>query len=37
MKKLPASPFFETSVKNYIYGQDAIDYALAVEEATNKM
>ncbi|HHU52765.1 MAG TPA: triose-phosphate isomerase [Clostridiaceae bacterium] len=36
MKKLPASPFFETSVKNYIYGQDAIDYALAVEEAANK-
>lgn len=36
MKKLPQAPFFETSMKNYIYGQDVIDYALEVEKAAQK-
>lgn len=36
MKKLPKSPFFETSVKNYIYGQKVIDYAIAVDQAAIK-
>lgn len=33
MKRLPTAPFFETSVKNYIYGQKVIDYALEVDRA----
>ena len=33
IKTLPKSPFFETSVKNYIFGDAVLDYAKAVDEA----
>lgn len=33
---LPKSPFFETSVKNYIYGDDVFEYAKAVDAAALK-
>ena len=33
LKVLPKSPFFETSVKNYIYGDAVLEYAIAVDEA----
>ena len=33
LKVLPESPFFETSVKNYIYGDAVLEYAIAVDEA----
>ena len=36
MKILPKSPFFETSVKNYIYGDDVFKYAKAVDAAAIK-
>lgn len=35
-KRLPESPFFETSVKNYIYGDDVFEYAKAVDAAAIK-
>jgi triosephosphate isomerase len=35
-KILPKSPFFETSVKNYIYGDKVFDYAKAVDAAAIK-
>lgn len=35
-KVLPKAPFFETSVKNYIYGDAVYDYAKAVDEAAIK-
>jgi triosephosphate isomerase (TIM) len=35
-KKLPTAPFFETSVKNYIYGDAVFEYAKAVDDAANK-
>ena len=35
-KVLPKSPFFETSVKNYIYGDDVFEYAKAVDAAALK-
>ncbi|MBL7077412.1 MAG: hypothetical protein ISS31_08060, partial [Kiritimatiellae bacterium] len=31
-KTLPKPPFFETSVKNYIYGDAVFEYAKAVDE-----
>lgn len=36
MKKLPTPPFFETSVKNYIFGDDVFEYAKAVDRASEK-
>ena len=36
MKVLPESPFFETSVKNYIYGDAVLEYARAVDNAAQK-
>ena len=33
IKTLPKSPFFETSVKNYIFGDAVLDYVKAVDEA----
>lgn len=36
MKTLPKSPFFETSVKNYIYGDDVFEYAKAVDACAIK-
>lgn len=36
MKTLPKSPFFETSVKNYIYGDEVLAYAKAVDAAAIK-
>ena len=36
MKKLPKPPFFETSVKNYIYGDKVIEYAIAADKAAQK-
>jgi triosephosphate isomerase len=36
MKKLPKPPFFETSVKNYIYGDTVFEYAKAVDDAAKK-
>ncbi len=36
MKVLPQSPFFETSVKNYIYGDAVLEYAKAVDAAAIK-
>ncbi len=35
-KILPRSPFFETSVKNYIFGDAVFNYAKAVDEAAVK-
>ena len=35
-KILPKPPFFETSVKNYIYGDAVFEYALAVDRAAQK-
>lgn len=35
-KVLPRAPFFETSVKNYIYGDAVLDYAKAVDEGAKK-
>ena len=36
MKVLPRTPFFETSVKNYIYGDAVLEYAKAADEAAKK-
>lgn len=36
MKVLPKPPFFETSVKNYIYGNAVYEYAKAVDDAAKK-
>jgi triosephosphate isomerase len=36
IKALPRSPFFETSVKNYIYGDAVLEYAKAVDAAAKK-
>jgi triosephosphate isomerase len=36
MKTLPKPPFFETSVKNYIYGDAVLNYAKAVDIAAIK-
>ena len=36
MKVLPRPPFFETSVKNYIYGDAVFEYAMAVDAAAVK-
>ena len=36
MKVLPRPPFFETSVKNYIYGDEVFEYAVAVDRAAIK-
>ena len=36
MKTLPRTPFFETSVKNYIYGDAVLEYAKAVDAAAKK-
>ena len=36
MKRLPKAPFFETSVKNYIFGDDVFNYAKAVDAAAKK-
>ena len=36
MKVLPKSPFFETSVKNYIFGDEAFEYAKAVDRTAIK-
>ena len=36
MKTLPKPPFFETSVKNYIYGDAVFEYAKAVDAAAIK-
>ncbi len=36
MKVLPQAPFFETSVKGYIYGDDVLNYAKAVDKAAIK-
>jgi triosephosphate isomerase len=36
MKILPRTPFFETSVKNYIYGDAVLEYAKAVDAAAKK-
>lgn len=33
MKRLPRAPFFETGVKNYIYGDDVLAFARAVDES----
>jgi triosephosphate isomerase (TIM) len=35
-KILPKPPFFETSVKNYIYGDAVFEYAMAVDEGAKK-
>ena len=35
-KTLPKPPFFETSVKNYIYGDAVFDYAMAVDAGAQK-
>jgi len=35
-KTLPKPPFFETSVKNYIYGDAVFEYAKAVDEGAQK-
>ena len=36
MKRTLRTPYFETGIKCYIYGQDEIDYALACEKAAVK-
>lgn len=36
MKVLPQAPFFETSVKSYIYGDDVLEYAKAVDAGAKK-
>ncbi|MCL1854679.1 MAG: triose-phosphate isomerase [Clostridia bacterium] len=36
MKVLPKAPFFETSVKSYLYGDDVLSYAKAVDAAAIK-
>lgn len=36
LKILPKPPFFETSVKNYIYGDAVLEYAKAVDNAAKK-
>lgn len=36
MKILPRTPFFETSVKSYIYGDAVLEYAKAVDAAAKK-
>ncbi len=36
MKALPRPPFFETSVKCYLYGDGVLDYALAVDAAAKR-
>ena len=36
MKVRPAAPFFETGVKNYIYGDAVFEYAKAVDKAAIK-
>lgn len=36
MKRLPAPPFFETSVKNYIYGDAVLEYAQAVDSVAKR-
>lgn len=36
MKTLPRTPFFETSIKNYIFGDDVFEYAKAVDRASEK-
>ena len=36
MKVLPKPPFFETSIKNYIYGDEVFEYAKAVDAAAKK-
>ncbi len=36
MKRKITTPFFETSVKNYIYGDDVIDFAIEVDKAAQK-
>lgn len=36
MKTLPKPPFFETSVKNYIFGDEVFKYAMAVDRASEK-
>lgn len=36
MKTLPKPPFFETSVKNYIFGDQVFEYAKAVDRVSEK-
>lgn len=36
MKRKIRTPFFETGVKNYIYGDAVLDYAVKVEEAARR-
>lgn len=36
MKRTVRTPFFETSVKSYIYGQDVIDYAVEVDKSSRR-
>jgi triosephosphate isomerase (TIM) len=36
MKMLPRPPFFETSVKNYIFGDEVFEYAKAVDRVSEK-
>ena len=36
MKVFPRTPFFATSVKNYIYGDAVLEYAKAADEAAKK-
>lgn len=36
MKKKILTPFFETSVKNYIYGDAVLEYAIAADTASKK-
>ncbi len=36
MKKMPAVPFFEIGVKNYVYGEEVVKVALAADAAAQK-
>lgn len=36
MKRLPRTPFFEIGVKNYVYGDTVLEYALAANAAAEK-
>lgn len=36
MKTLPKPPFFETSVKNYIFGDEVLEYAKEVDRVSEK-
>ena len=36
MKRIPRTPFFEIGIKNYVYGDTVLEYALAADAAAEK-